>query len=161
MLVDTAKVQGRRVLHFSSLDDILADVERLNQSKLRALGNWTAGQILKHVSTVMFWSLDGAPVTAPWYIRLLGWFIKNRFLTKPMSAGFALPKEPATYLIPGETSWEDGLQALRTALQRLKTEPQRHRSPFLGELTRAQWDQLHCRHCELHLSFLVPELEPS
>ena len=27
---------------------------------------------------------------------------------------------------------------------------------LLGELTREQSDQLHCRHCELHLSFLVP-----
>ena len=25
------------------------------------------------------------------------------------------------------------------------------------ELTREQWDQLHCRHAELHLSFLTPE----
>lgn len=157
MPVDTAKVQGRRVLKFNSLDDILADVERLNQSKLRALGNWSPGQILKHVSINMIWCLDGAPVTAPWFVRLIGWLVKNRFLTKPMSAGFTLPKATADHLVPGETSWEDGVQAIRTAIGRLKAESQRHRSPFLGELTREQWDQLHCRHCELHLSFLIPE----
>ena len=28
---------------------------------------------------------------------------------------------------------------------------------FLGAMTREQWDQLHCRHAELHLSFLIPE----
>jgi hypothetical protein len=39
----------------------------------------------------------------------------------------------------------------------MKAEPQRFPSPFLGELTREQWDQLHCRHCELHLSFILPE----
>lgn len=157
MPVDTAKVQGRRVLKFNSLDDILADVERLNQSKLRALGNWSPGQILKHVSINMIWCLDGAPVTAPWFIRLFGWFVKNRFLTQPMSAGFTLPKATADHLVPGETSWENGVQAIRTAIGRMKAESQRHRSPFLGELTREQWDQLHCRHCELHLSFLIPE----
>jgi hypothetical protein len=157
MTVDTAKVQGRRVLHFNSLEDILADVDRLNQTPLRALGNWSPGQILKHLSVTMIWCLDGAPMTAPWYIRLIGWFIKNRFLTKPMSAGFALPADTAKYLIPPDTSWEDGLQALRSAIQRLKTESQRFKSPFLGELTREQWDMLHCRHCELHLSFLVPQ----
>ena len=157
MPVDTAKVEGRRQLKFSTLDEILADVERLNQSKLRTLGNWSAGQILAHLATTMDWCLDGAPVTAPWYIRLFGWFVKNPFLRNPMPAGFALPEATAKYLVPAETSWEEGLRILRTSIQRLKTESQRHRSPFLGELTREQWDQLHCRHAELHLSFLIPE----
>ena len=157
MPVDTSKVTGRRTLHFHSLDDILADIERLNQGKIRTLGNWTPGRVLKHLSIVMIWSLDGAPVRAPWYVRIIGWFIKNRFLRNPMAAGFALPKDTEVYLVPGETSWEEGLQAIRGAIQRLKTESQRKSSPFLGELTGAQWDQLHCRHCELHLSFLLPE----
>jgi hypothetical protein len=66
-----------------------------------------------------------------------------------------LPSRTAKYLVPPETSWEDGLKHFRATMQRLKTESQRKPSPFLGELTREQWDQLHCRHCELHLSFLV------
>jgi hypothetical protein len=49
------------------------------------------------------------------------------------------------------------LQLIRAAIGRMKTESTRFPSPFLGELTRDQWDQLHCRHCELHLSFLIPE----
>ena len=157
MSVDTAKVQGRRELHFNSLDEILADVERLNQGKVRALGNWSPGQILKHLATPMNWCLDGAPVKAPFYIRIFGWFIKNRFPTQPMSAGFTLPKAMAEFLVPAATSWEDGLQMIRAAIGRMKTETTRFPSPFLGELTRDQWDQLHCRHCELHLSFLIPE----
>ena len=157
MPIDTATVQGRRQLHFNTLDDILADVERLNQVKIRALGNWSPGQNLKHVVTVMDWCIDGAPVKAPFYIRIFGWFIKNRFLTQPMSAGFGLPKATAAYLVPGETSWEEGLRHFRGSMQRMKTESQRKPSSFLGALTREQWDQLHCRHCELHLSFLIPE----
>src|SRR5438876_746325 len=105
MSVDTAKVQGRRTLQFNSLDDILAEVERLNQGKVRAIGNWSPGQILKHLSLPMVWCLDGAPMRAPWYIRLFGWFVKNRFLRNPMPPGFALPTEPAKHLIPPETTW--------------------------------------------------------
>lgn len=157
MAVDTAKVQGRRELRFHSLDDITADIEKLSQGNVRSLGNWSPGQNLKHLAIVMTWCLDGAPVMAPWYVRIIGWFMKNRFLRNPMPAGFALPEASAKHLIPGETNWEEGLQAIRAALARMKAEPQRHRSPFLGELTREQWDQLHCRHCELHLSFLIPE----
>jgi len=157
MPVDTAKVEGRRSLHFNTLDDIAADIERLNQGKVRALGNWSPGQILKHMSVPMLWCLDGAPFKAGWPIRLACWFMKNRFLRKPMAAGFKVSGDFAKHALPAETSWEDGLQAIRAALARMKAEPQRHPSPMLGEMTREQWDQLHCRHCELHLSFLIPE----
>jgi hypothetical protein len=157
MPIDTGKVEGRRTLTFTTLDDILADLERLEKAKLRTLGNWSSGQVLMHLSVPIEWCLDGAKVRAPWYIRVFGWFVKNRFLRNPMPAGFALPEATAAYLVPGETSWEDGLRILRAAIQRLKTETQRHPSPFLGVLTREQWDQLHCRHAELHLSFLIPE----
>jgi len=157
MSVDTVKVAGRRTLHFANYDDILAEVERLDQGKVRALGNWSPGQVLKHLTGPMFWSLDGAPLQGPWYIRLFGWFMKNRFVRMPMAPGFKLPEDFAMQLVPGATTWEDGLQAVRTALARMKAEPQRHPSPFLGALTLEQWEQLHCRHCELHLSFLLPD----
>lgn len=157
MPVDTTKVQGRRELHFNTLDDILADVERLDQGKIRALGNWSPGQILKHLTVPMHWCLDGTSLRAPWYIRLFVKLMKNRFLTKPMASGFQLPASFVKEAVPGETSWEDGLAALRATVQRMKSESQRHPSPVLGELTREQWDQLHCRHSELHLSFLLPE----
>jgi hypothetical protein len=157
MPVDTTKVQGRRQLHFNSLDEILADVDRLAQGKVRALGNWSPGQILKHLSVPMMWCLDGAPFKGAWYIRLFGWFIKSKFLRDTMTPGFQLSGDFAAELVAAETTWEDGLQTIRGAIARLKAESQRHPSPFLGALTREQWDQLHCRHSELHLSFLVPE----
>jgi hypothetical protein len=156
MSIDT-KTVSRRILKFAALDDIVAEVERLNQGKVRALGNWTPGQILKHLAIVMVWSLDGAPVKAPWIARIFGWFMKNRFISNPMPAGFKLPDESAAHLVPGPTTWEEGLQAFRAAIARLKAENQRQPSPFLGELTREQWDMLHCRHSELHLSFLDTE----
>lgn len=157
MPIETAKIEGRRTLHFNTLDDILADVDRLAQGKVRALGNWSPGQLLKHLTVPMVWCLDGAPFKAAWYIRFFGWLMKKRFLRNSMTAGFKLPDDFARQLVPGETTWEDGLQAFRTLIARMKTEAQRHPSPFLGDLTREQWEQLHCRHCELHLSFLLPD----
>jgi hypothetical protein len=157
MPIATARVAGRRQLKFSTLDDILADVERLNQGKVRSLGNWSPGQNLKHLAIAMNGCLDGIDAKAPLLIRVLASsFLKKRILTRPMSAGFHLPRSAAA-LLPPETSWDDGVQAVRTALLRMKAEGQRHPHPLLGTLTREQWDQLHCRHCELHLSFLVPE----
>jgi hypothetical protein len=73
-----------------------------------------------------------------------------------MEPGFKLGNKAAEELIPAATSTEDGLVSIRHALHRLKTETNRVPSPFLGALTYDEWTQLHCRHCELHLSFLLP-----
>jgi len=156
MPVDTSKVTGRRQIKFNTLDDILADVERLYQGKVRSLGNWSPGQNLKHLTILMIACLDGIEVKVSFLTRIAVRLMKSRILTKPMSPGLQLPKAAAA-LLPVETSWEVGVQEIRAALLRMKTEVQRHAHPVLGTLTREQWDQLHCRHCELHLSFLVPE----
>ena len=63
-------------------------------------------------------------------------------------------------LVPAPVSFEDGLQSLRQAIHRLQTETQRAPNPVLGPLSIEEWNQLHCRHCELHLSFLVPGSRP-
>lgn len=156
--IDTAKVSGRRQLHFASLDDILADVERLAQSKeIRALGNLSPGQIFKHLAIVMNKSIDGfvnrPPAVVRFLIRLL---FKRRVLTKTMSAGFKLPAKAQGELIPPPTSLEDGLQSIRQAIKRLKTETTRAPSAAFGPLSIDEWNHLHCHHAELHMGFLVP-----
>lgn len=52
--VDTKKVAGRRMLRFESLDQVIADVDRLVEAeragRLTRLGNWTLGQTLGHLA---------------------------------------------------------------------------------------------------------------
>jgi hypothetical protein len=155
--VDTTKVAGRRVLRFESLDAILAEVEALAKAKqIHSLGNWSAGQNLAHVALTMTRSMDGFPSNMPWVLRAaMRLFMKGRLLRKPMSPGFKAPKRAG--LSPDAVSTEEGLSRLRAALARMKAEKRRVPSPFLGELTVEEWNQLHCRHAELHLSFLVPD----
>jgi hypothetical protein len=160
MTVDTTKVQGRRELHFNSVEDIRADVERLTQGDVRTLGNWSAGQILKHLAIVMDSSIDGPAFRLPWYMRLIGRLMRKRLLNRPMSAGFQLPAYAAKVLVPPPTSFEEGLTAFRNAIHRQQSEPGRKPSPFLGELTPEAWLRLHCRHAELHLGFLTSEEAP-
>ena len=156
--INTAKVTGRRQLHFNSLDDILADVEQLAKAKeIRTLGNWSDGQILQYLALVMNKSIDGFVSRPPAIIRFVArWFFKKRFLTKTMSAGFKLPAKAQTELVPPPCSLEEGLRSIRQALGRLKTDTTRVPNVVLGPLTLDEWNQLHCRHSELHLSFLVP-----
>lgn len=159
--INTAKVTGRRQLHFNSLDEMAADLDQLAAcTDLRFLGNWSSGQVLQHLAITMNNSIDGGATMIPALVRFfLRLFMKNRFLTKPMAAGFQLPASAAC-MIPGPTSWEEGLRNFRQALQRVRTEEQRAAHPAIGPLSRAEWDQLHCRHAELHLSFLVPAVPP-
>ncbi len=157
-IVDTAKVTGRRELHFTCLDDIRADVEQVaGAGEIKTLGNWSAGKIFQHLGLVMNKSIDGFQSQMPWIVRvLMGFFMKKKIINKPMGAGFKLPAKAARELVPGETSLEQGLQTIRRGLERLKTETKRVNSPFLGKMTLEDWSKLHCRHSELHLSFLVP-----
>jgi hypothetical protein len=155
--INTAKVQSRRQLRFQCIDDIAADVERLAACKeLRALGNWSSGQVLEHLASTMDNSIDGFPNFVPAPIKLfLRLFLKRRFLTKPMPPGFKLPAK-AEKMLPGETSWDTALTNFRRAMQRVKTETHRSPHPAFGPMTADEWNQIHCRHSELHLSFLLP-----
>ena len=159
--VDTTKVSERRKLRFESLDDISDEVERLARAReIKTLGNWTPGQVFKHLSIVMHGSIDGMDFKLPLHLRILTpimvFFMKKSFLQNPMPPGFTLPKKAMEFLIPPPTSMEEGLAAIRSGLQRMKTEPHRAKHPFMGNLSSEEWTKLQCRHCELHLGFLTP-----
>ena len=156
MSINTKTVTGRRDVHYKNFAELLADVESLAESESRTLGNWSQGQILRHLARSLDTSIDGAPFSFPaplqFVMRLL---MKKRFLTKPLTPGFQLPKK-AGALLPEETSLEDGLAEIRTAIQRLQTDPHREVHPGFGKLTKDESDQFQLRHAEMHMSFVVP-----
>ena len=158
MAVATHTVKNRRTLHFSSMDEIADDVEALARGKVKALGNWSSGQILEHLAKTMDGSIDGMKFKFPWWFSFPAKVLfKNRFLTRPMPAGWNLKGDQAKALLPPETTWENGLHHFRQSIARQQSEEHRAPHPVLGRLTRDEWSQLHCRHSELHLSFLQPE----
>ncbi len=157
MPVNTAKVEGRRKLDFASLEEVLADADRLGSGPVKVLGNWSAGQIFRHLALTCNGSIDGIPMTLPWYFRLMARIFKKKLLAGPMPAGFSLPSKGAEALAPPLTSTEEGLADLHAAVARLQQEPHRARHPAFGELSREEWDKIHLHHASLHMSFLVPE----
>ena len=49
--------------------------------------------------------IDGMPFKAPWPIRVIvQLFMRQRMITRPMSAGFTLPGRAAEFLVPGPVS---------------------------------------------------------
>src|SRR5688500_11741917 len=127
--VETRSVAGRRKLSFGSLEEILADAERVAAGPHRTLGNWTAGQVFRHLATVMNGAIDGVPTRPPWYTRTMPRLRKKCILSHPLRAGIKLPPDAAARLVPPATTTEDGLNMLRQAIHRLQTEPKREPSP--------------------------------
>ena len=157
MAIDTSKVGNRRQLQFGAIEEILADVERLNKVQFKTLGNWSAGQILQHLTIVMNSSIDGSPMRLSWPLRIVGRLAKKRMLAKGMKPGLQLPTSAAKALVPAPISWEEALVGFRRSIHRQHTEPDRKPHGFFGPMTRDEWNRLHCHHAALHLSFLVPE----
>jgi len=153
-MIDPAKTAERRQLHFNSPDDILADLDRIDRGPHITTATWTGGQIFEHLARFVDCSLDGFPMKLPWWMRAAGRLFKKKFLKGPMPSGIKNRGEAADAFHPGPTSWDDGMAHYRKSLARLRSEVQRKPSPLFGELTRDEWEQLHCRHAELHLSFI-------
>jgi hypothetical protein len=156
MAIETKKVRGRRDVHFSSLQEVVADAERMMSANARPIGNWSPGQIFLHLARSFDTSIDGSDVRFPWYLRFIGRVMKKKFLSMPMPPGFKLPAEAAKKFVPPPTSTEEGLAALRAAVARQEHETKRTASPVLGVLTKDEWTRLHLNHAALHMSFLVP-----
>lgn len=157
-LVDVRKVQGRRSVHFEQPEDILAEAEKLAQGPIRQLGNLSLGQTCGHLAEWMELSIDGGiPLDAPWWLKLVARSLKRLMLSRPLMAGYRLPPKAEAVLIPAaDTAAAAGIEHLRSALLRLRSESRRVPSPLLGPLSVEEWNRLHCRHAELHFSFLLP-----
>lgn len=153
MTVNTKKIEGRRTVHYESYSDMLTDIEQMAAANVHTLGNWSLGQILKHLAQSVDSSIDGAGFALPAPVRwLMTLLMKQRFLTKPIPPGFNTTKE----FTPDETSTEEGLALLRTAVERQDKETKRALHPGFGKFTAQEWTDFNLRHAELHMSFVIP-----
>ena len=155
MTINTAKVAGRRKLHFSCYQDMLDDVHRLAAQPTRQLGNWSLDQVCQHLAGTLDLAIDGPSFKAPLYLRLIGPLVKKSMLKRPMPPGYTVPSS-ATTLIPAPVGKVAGVAALEKAVARLAQNTERKSHPIFGRMNTTEWDQFELRHAEMHLSFIVP-----
>jgi len=148
--------QARRTLRFDSLDAMLDDARQAVARPHATVGNWTAGQILDHLTKAMDGGFDGFGFQSPLLIRLLVKPFRNGLLVKPMRSGFRLPRRAATLLPPDTVPEADALARFERSVERLKSHSPTHIHPIMGRLTAEEYRLLNLRHAELHLSFIVP-----
>ncbi|MBX3390564.1 MAG: DUF1569 domain-containing protein [Phycisphaeraceae bacterium] len=162
--VNTAKLkvspEGVRDLHFSSLDEVLAEADRIaaaeRDGRLKQIGNWSAGQIFNHLATWIDYSYDGFPpqLSPPWFVRLIVKLQKHKFMNGAMPRGVRIPGIENGTLATESVPLEEGVRHLRASLERLKREKPTQRSVLFGEMTHEEWIKGTLRHAELHMSFL-------
>ena len=152
----------RRRLRFESIEDAIAEAERLvaadRAGRLDRAGNWRLGQALGHLATWANFAFDGYPATvrAPLPVRLLARLMRTTILNKGMMPGVRVGKVPEGTLGVEPLDADEGLRRFRAATERLRSTAPTTPNPVFGPLTHAQWIQLNLRHAELHLSFQCP-----
>jgi len=158
--IDTATLSDRRILHFTSIDDCLDEANRLAASYRRGacnqLGNWTLGQVFGHLATWAEFAYSPCPIKAPWIVRFMMGFQKNKFLHGPMKPGIRIPKVEHGTLGTEAMEMEEGLTRFRKAFERLKRETPTCPSPVFGLFTRLEAQAMNERHAELHFGFFIP-----
>jgi hypothetical protein len=153
----TVEQTQRRSIEFTTLDEVRADIETLAAGSYVTVGKWSFAQILDHLGSSLNASIDGFPFKASWFVR---WFvapmIKNSILTNQMKPGFKLPKKFSSYLPTEECTMDEALPKVLAAIKRFDDELPVADHPFFGKMASEEWMNLHMRHAELHMSFVVP-----
>jgi hypothetical protein len=155
--VNTGRATDLRAVRFTTLDELLADVDRLAAAEragsLKRAGNWTLGQALGHLATWAQFSYDGLPMRTPWFVKLILRMQKRKYLRGPLPRGVKIPRVKGGTLGTEPLSLDEGLSRYRTVTERLRREAPTRPSEVFGVLARDEWIALHLRHAELHLSF--------
>ena len=152
----------RRTLRFHSIDEVLAEAERLvaaeREGRLACVGNWELGKALGHLATWANFAFDGYPpeVRAPLPVRTILRLMRGTILNKGMMPGVRVGKIPEGTLGLEPLDADEGLRRFRAAMERLRTSAPTSANPVFGPLTHEQWIALNLRHAELHLSFQCP-----
>ena len=156
--ISTKEVQ-RRTLKFDTIDQCFEELDRIEAAgadgTLEVLGNWTPGQIMAHLSAWIEYGWDGYPMKGPpFFVR---WILKmglKRMLKNGISAGFNIPGVDGGTTGQDDMELDDGITRLKSALERMKSEPAIHDNPAFGEVTEELRQKLNLLHAELHLGFL-------
>ena len=146
----------RRALSFSSLDEVMPEVDRLLEGHTTT-GRWSLGQICNHLGTAMQYTVEGFPEQAPWLLRrTVGPVAKRQVLgSGAMPEGVKLPEKylPRPGLDPRAEA-----EALRATIRlyRRAHRPRWRTIPSSARCPATNGIRYHAIHCAHHLSFARP-----
>lgn len=154
-----SKITGNRSLHFDTLDECMAEAERLALIPTTTVGHFSHSQNIDHLArTLQVVVGDMAPPKIPIFIKWIVRLRRNAILTQPMKPGIKLPSKAQSVF------WSEGSPPLRESMDSLRAGYARFVEqreiglpvhPLFGSLNNEQHEQLQCRHFELHLGMIV------
>ena len=148
----------RRNLTLATLDDVVAEVERLAAGQVRTTGKHSFPKIVRHLalSNGMMTGRTPAP-KPPLIMKLLLPFIRSAILKGPVKPGVKLPANAeAAFWSEEEIAIEDAIYMLKDSVAYYKEHGPLPVHPIFGKATREQLDRLTCSHAAMHLSFVHP-----
>ena len=142
----------RRNLSFSSLDEIIPEVERLLAGHA-TIGEWSLGQILHHLATSIRVSRRGRPKPEA---RPVSEALRDQFFrTRRFPEGVQAPHP--RLVPPADADAQAQFQEILNAINQWNLAPGPFPDhPLLGPLSKEEWSDFHCIHCAHHLSFAIP-----
>lgn len=144
-----------RDLHFNFLEEIVVEAKKIAVST-QAIGTaeWTPAQNIQHVAMVLRASIEGFPGAPPLPIRLIGPLFKQRFLNRSFNPGIKLPKSLASFHPDASVTGQEAVEMLEKLTVKARDQGYIPASPLFGKLSTQQWEQLHCRHAEMHFGMI-------
>ena len=146
----------RRYLDLRSLDDVIAEVQRLRDGGYTALGKWNLSQMGDHLSETIRVGIDGDEKRLPWILRKVAWHVLARARrTRRMLNG--APTVPRLIPEPLEADDPAKIDNLIAALEEARDFPGPLPPYVLCDgLSLEQWKDLMVVHSQHHLGFLIP-----
>ena len=139
-----------RDLRCRTIEDVRAELDRLNQRPVETTGNWSYYQILTHLTKAVEGSMKGVKREMPWWKKnLLGPVLYYLFTWRGyIPRGI---KGPPSDRIEGDEA--EALVAFRKALEVFeKHQGPWSEHPILGPLDKTQWANFHPLHFANHVS---------
>ena len=148
----------RRALVFDTINDVIEDVNRIQAAseQVQVSGQWTAGEILTHLSAWIEYGYEGYPIESPpWFVRQMLKLVLRKILRKGMQPGVNIPGVEGGTVGQMKVDTDTAAQRYLMALSRLgSSEAVKYPSPAFGEMSREKRIKLNLRHAELHLSYI-------
>ncbi len=147
----------RRKLQFEKLDQVIVECEQLMNSGYSQNGNWSLGQICRHLKITIEANMDGYP-----------WWMSIGYPLRPILRRFLLPRllqgdSPAgirtasNFVPPDQLVDRDEANALFECITRFcNFQNQLHPHPGFGRLSHQDFERFHAAHAAHHLGFLSP-----
>ncbi|QEG20447.1 DUF1569 domain-containing protein [Mariniblastus fucicola] len=145
----------RRSLHLVKLADTVAESKRLLQSGYQKNGNWSLGQICRHLRLTIDANVNGYPkwMSLALPIRpVMRWLLLPRLLRGDSPSGI---KTASIFVPQNDLNDAAEVELFATSVANfLNHDGRLFPHPGFGRLSKSQFEHFHAAHASHHLSFL-------